>query len=426
MRVLLVSYAERTQAEPLVPLAWALRCAGHDVLVATQPELVETLADSGLPVVAVGRSLPLYRLWDHAEHEGDADGDLDLVDPTVPLDWDTAAPAFADLVQWWFRTANEPLVGDLVALCREWEPDLVVWETITVAGAVAARACGVPHVRFLWTYDFLASVLRRLRDVQPPGAAEPLTAWLATVAARFGVEPDPAAVTGDATITFLPAALRRLDDPDLTYLPMRFVPYAGPVVVPDWVHDEPTVPRACVTLGTSALDRFGRLVVPAATVVRGVAAVAAEVLVTLDGPEDAGLDPAEVPDHVRFVGRVPLDAVLRTCDLVVHHGGPGTAMTAVAAGVPALVVPEEFDAPVLARLLADTGAALRLSLDELTEASVAEAARRLLDDPAIREETVRLRTALLGMPSPHDLVDALERLVEHPAPCPETTRGAER
>lgn len=44
---------------PHVPLAWALRAAGHEVCVVSQPDLVDEIAETGLTVVPVGEALNL-------------------------------------------------------------------------------------------------------------------------------------------------------------------------------------------------------------------------------------------------------------------------------------------------------------------------------------------------------------------------------
>ena len=412
MKILFAGYAERTQVHPMVPLAWAARCSGHDVLVATQPELVEVVADSGLPVTSVGRGLPLYRLWRHADVSGGADPDPALVDPGRELDPATASHAYAELVEWWFRTANEPMLDDLVALCRQWRPDLVVWETVTFAGAIAARATGVPHLRFVWSVDVLASMRERVLAARAASGdddgVDPLAAWLTRCAARVGTDFSPELAVGRATVTFLPPALRADDPAGLRYLPLRFVPYAGPAVLPSWLCELGPGRRACLTLGTSALGRFERLVVPAREVVRGLAAAGGEVVVTLDDPVAAGMTAGEVPPGVSFVGEVPLEALLEHCDLVVHHGGPGTAATAVVAGLPQLVIAEEFDAPVLARRLAATGAAVDLPLGEATAERVRRAARGIRQDPAYADAAAALRREALAMPSPREVVQVLE------------------
>jgi len=54
MKVLFTTWAWPSHFFPLVPLAWALRAAGHEVRVASGPELAGTIRASGLPAVSVG------------------------------------------------------------------------------------------------------------------------------------------------------------------------------------------------------------------------------------------------------------------------------------------------------------------------------------------------------------------------------------
>ena len=43
MRVLFATYPERTHFLAMVPLAWALRTAGHEVRVASQPTFTDVI-----------------------------------------------------------------------------------------------------------------------------------------------------------------------------------------------------------------------------------------------------------------------------------------------------------------------------------------------------------------------------------------------
>jgi len=54
MKVLFTTWAWPSHFFPMVPLAWALRSAGHEVRVASGPELERTIRDAGLPAVPVG------------------------------------------------------------------------------------------------------------------------------------------------------------------------------------------------------------------------------------------------------------------------------------------------------------------------------------------------------------------------------------
>src|SRR5262249_30229195 len=54
MKALFPTWAWPSHFFPMVPLAWALRAAGHEVRVASGPELAGTIRASGLPAVSVG------------------------------------------------------------------------------------------------------------------------------------------------------------------------------------------------------------------------------------------------------------------------------------------------------------------------------------------------------------------------------------
>jgi hypothetical protein len=42
------------------------------------------------------------------------------------------------------------MIEDTVRLAREWVADVVVWDSITFAGGIAARVCGAVSVRHTW------------------------------------------------------------------------------------------------------------------------------------------------------------------------------------------------------------------------------------------------------------------------------------
>ncbi len=59
MRVLFTTFAWPSHYFPMVPLAWACRAAGHEVRMASQPELADLMRRSGLPYVTVGRDVDI-------------------------------------------------------------------------------------------------------------------------------------------------------------------------------------------------------------------------------------------------------------------------------------------------------------------------------------------------------------------------------
>jgi MGT family glycosyltransferase len=108
-----------------------------------------------------------------------------------------------------------------------------------------------------------------------------------------------------------------------------------------------------------------------------------------------GIDPAgvEAPENVAVVRAAPHMEVLRDAALVVTHGGHGTVIKALAAGVPLVCLPmgrDQFD--VTARVI-HAGAGRRL--DRLAQpADIAATIRKTIDDPGCRAAATRIASAI--------------------------------
>ncbi|MEE2052811.1 activator-dependent family glycosyltransferase [Nocardiopsis tropica] len=420
MRVLIATQAERTHFLGMVPLAWALRAAGHEVRVASQPALGPVVSATGLPFVPVGRDHLLRRVMRqyHAMTGGEED-DFDMAeDRDEVLTWDYLLEGYRLMVPWWWRMVNDPMEQDLVAFCREWRPDLVVWEPITFSAAIAARACGAAHVRYLWGADIFARTrarfLERMAEQPEADREDPLAAWLGARAARYGVEFSEELVHGQATVEQVPASLRVDTPPHLDYLPVRYVPYNGRAVVPHWLRTPPERPRIGLSLGTSATEWYGEHQLSPQEALKGLADLDVEVVATLPAHEQAKL--GAVPDNTRLVDYVPLHALAPTCAAMITHGGPGTVLTALTSGIPQLLAPNAnmFDTVLLSGLVRDRGAALLLPPDRVTPDAVADGVRALLHDPSLTRAARTLRHDIAAMPTPADLAHTLTALTTRP------------
>jgi UDP:flavonoid glycosyltransferase YjiC (YdhE family) len=101
--------------------------------------------------------------------------------------------------------------------------------------------------------------------------------------------------------------------------------------------------------------------------------------------------------RVRTVGWVPLDEVLPVCAAVVHHGGAGTALGALAAGIPQFALPGPGDRRFNAELVARRGAGL-------TGKVTAQALTTLTRDGELAAVARQVRTEMAAMPSPEERV----------------------
>jgi UDP:flavonoid glycosyltransferase YjiC (YdhE family) len=200
---------------------------------------------------------------------------------------------------------------------------------------------------------------------------------------------DAAHVPAVATVGIAPPSMASAPDPGWT---IRTVPYNGGAVVPPSVLTAPERPRVLVTMGTVAPRTGGTGAIRA--LVEALAAEPVEVLVAL------GLDPAELgplPASVQAHRWVPLTAALPRCSAIVHHCGAGTTLSALAAGVPQVVVPQGADQFLNADALVRRGCAVRGSTepDELRAA----VRRALSGELAATAEDLRREIGALPTPA---------------------------
>ncbi|GGN33631.1 activator-dependent family glycosyltransferase [Streptomyces fuscichromogenes] len=421
MRVLMAAPALDAHFNGCVPLAWALRSAGHEVRVAAQPPLTDSITRAGLTAVPVGRDPELARVMAeagpriYAHHEGrdlmaGPDGTVDPEFLRTSNELMTGA--------FYARINDEETIDELVAFCRSWQPDLVLWETFTFAGAIAARVTGVPHARLLWGPDLFLHMRQALlgqyaRDgaqaARAPGA-DPVRDWLTAQLARYGLDFTEETVTGQWRVDQMPASMRLA--PGQHTVPMRYVPYNGPVpaTVPPWLRTAPERPRLVLTKGLSVrtIDSPDGRAVTADDFFTAVADLDAEIIAILDDAERDRL--TAIPGNTRVVDFASLHVLLPTCAAIVHHGGAGTWATAAIHGVPQLVLASMWDNIHRARRTQELGAGVFVPPAELDPAALRSALDRLLHEPSFAKGAQALRDEMTAEPAPNQIVPVLEQL----------------
>lgn len=369
MRVLFATWAWPSHYFPLVPLARALQAAGHEVRAASSPALRETINASGVPVAVVGEDIDIAAL---AGGRGDQ-----------AAAWDRGPYPFDQ-----YLAVAEAMADELISFAREWSPDLVVYEPTAYAGPLAAAAVKVPAVRHLWGPDFTFAAHR----VEP--------AILAPLCQRLGL--DGVRTLGALTVDPCPPSMQITGD--YARQRMRFEPYNGSGVAPEWLPRTTGRPLVCITWGTT-LARLG-----------GYPHLVGATLAALDDLDVelvAAISPADrdllgpLPGRVRVAELVPLHLLLPACDVLIHPGGPGTLLTAIAAGVPQLFLPCLPEQPFYASRVVANGAGLAVNPAKFTPEAVRQRVVALLDHAQYRQAAERLRQEMACQPSPEDVVAAL-------------------
>ncbi|MFJ9775894.1 nucleotide disphospho-sugar-binding domain-containing protein [Kitasatospora sp. NPDC101157] len=393
MRVLFTAYAARPHFYPMVPLAWACLNAGHEVRFASTPSLMDTVHESGLPGVSVGRDIDAdswYRAGTFvpkpaAEDEPDNAVWMRVTDQL-------AAKQFS---------VCEHMVDGLVDYARTWRPDLIVHDPVTFAGPVAAQVLGIPTVSHLYG---LARLLRL--DIKDWVGTQHRTGYL-DLFTRWGVEPllDP-----EAWIDPCPATLRWPGQREINRLPMRYIPYNGPGTEPDWLRARPDRPRVLVSWGTSQQKKLGTGIIELfGDIARSVASLDAEVILTVGAMEPAHRRHlGHLPDNVTTVDWVPLSTLIQSCSAIVHTGGTGMMMTAAAHGVPQLGITKIPEGRFNVERLVAVDAGRHLPQDAVDHQAVRDHVAALLTDATYREGTRQLRQDIEQQPLPAAVVPLLE------------------
>ncbi|MBE1499952.1 UDP:flavonoid glycosyltransferase YjiC (YdhE family) [Amycolatopsis lexingtonensis] len=363
MRILFTCRPAYGHLFPLLPLANAAVKAGHEVVFGTGEAFVPKVRDLGFTTHRAGIAISEAEAEAKKRHGEDA-GFLDV-----------GITMFGELLP-------KALLDDLTPLLPRLRPDLVVYEMSDVGTAIAARRAGIPAVSVVIGRSMPPEVLAV--------AAERLRPLWGTLPAD--------ALLGDACVDVWPDRVR---DPGTAGVPkvfrMRPTPYDPDVPLPPLPADG----FVYLTLGTVV---FGATDVLRGAI-RALDRLDVDVLVALGPGDPAALGP--LPARVRATGFVPQARVLDHAGLVVHHGGSGTVLATLAAGLPQLVLPQGADQFANAETLEALGVAKALIGDAVRVPAIGAAARTLLEDPKPREIAEGIAAEIREMPSPEQVLGEL-------------------
>lgn len=383
MRVLFTSLVSPGHLRPMVPLAWALRADGHEVAVASAPNMTKWSHSVGLWSVPFG----------------------EVVDPIASMRKRMPKDAKAYVDQFHGRPSAERHhatgrrlgamagrnVDELLTFARAWRPDVVVYEPMELTGRVVAAVLGVPSVQHRWGVDHLTAYNL--------GAVE----GLADTVARF----DLAGVSPAVVIDPCPTSLQL---PDVRPgWPMRYIPFNGAADVPPWVLAPASRSRVCVTFGNDSLQLGSAGTLTATLTALGDFDV--DVLATVPAQYQS-MFPA-LPSNVELIDSVPIGMFLHTCDLVVHHGGSGSSFSALEAGCPQLVLaqPDGFEyGDAIERVGA--GHLLEFAEEQRDSSVIADRVQKILGQATYREAAVELAAETRRRPSPVAVAAQLAAFVE--------------
>jgi UDP:flavonoid glycosyltransferase YjiC (YdhE family) len=386
LRALFSSTRGAGHFNPLVPFARAFERAGHEVMVAGPPDLAGAVETAG------------FAFWEFDPPPAEELGEIWARVPELPPD-----------------EANEVVVGEifgrlngtaalpkLKAALEEWRPDLVLRDPNEYGSALAAELHGVPHAR-------VAIGLGSVEELGLGIAAGAIDA----IRQAEGLSPDPDAEVLRASpyLSTFPRTLDEGEQPDTRRFhdPAWDAP-AGEL--PDWWPGREDQPLVYVTFGSVA-GSFPQAVPVYGVALDAVAELPVRVLLTVGRELDIGVL-GGTPANVRIEPWVPQQDVLGHASAAVVHGGSGSTLGALSAGLPLVVVPLFADQPENARRVAEVGAGIAVEPTRedpaATTAPLRAAIESVLAESSYRERAGALAGELRAEPPVDAAVPLLESL----------------
>jgi UDP:flavonoid glycosyltransferase YjiC (YdhE family) len=370
VRLLFTSVPGVGHLHPMLPLARAALERGDDVLWATGADGCARLRGVGIDVAEAGMDEAGGIAEFHRRHP-----EAGAVAPDALPDF--MFPRLFGAV----RAAA--MLHDLGPIAAGWAPDALVCDAAELAGPIVAATLGVPNV----THAFGALL--------PAARVAAAVEHVAPLWHEHGLDPRP--FCGCYDHLYLDIYPPSLQTGDLAHLgPSQLVRPEGVATagepVPEWDPEDAELPLLYLTLGTVFSSDAVLSVVLDAT-----ADLALRVVVTV-GPRG---DPASLgpqPCNVRVARYIGQQELLPQCAGVVSHGGSGTFLATLAAGLPQVCLPQAADQFLNAAAGEAAGCAIAIRPGDLSPDAVRAAVARLLDDATIRAGAQRLRDEIASMP----------------------------
>lgn len=375
---------------PTLPLARALVDAGHEVSYCSSATYGSTITEHGFEHLRVGL-------------------DYTLGGGGTALD---AAGGIGAVEYLMFVEGPIAVARDLVERFKTQRPDAVLVDPVEFGAMTACEAVDLPWGAFvngIRTFEMIGQL--------PFGFDE----RNAVLAERFDV---PVNRRREA-VGLGPSRLRPSESPyDRTFALMMAPPSLEAFPLEQRTHTghhlRPEVHSSAAPDLTSAAGRERPLVVVTFGTLFGTAELYA---VAVEGALATGADVVAVTsesfgvlhDRLFSMPWASMDRLLERADVVVHHGGWGSMIGALATGKPSVVVPLGAEQPTNAARIASVGAGIALDKNEVRLA-LSDAISALLDEPVYRLNAERLRAEIQAMPAAADVVPLIERLAAEGVP----------
>jgi UDP:flavonoid glycosyltransferase YjiC (YdhE family) len=435
---------------PLVPLARALKNAGHIVGFATAPMFADAVTGAGFDFVPAGVDWDERRLLETVP-------ELRRITKMYRGEW-MMNNIFLD-------RSPRRMIPDLLKIIPVWQPQMIIAGSFEFGGSLAAEKTGLPYASGNYTVRWNRWILKHA-----------VGRSIAKLRKSSGLAPDPElkAFERYLDLCFAPPSWtfeRALLRPALTRLvvakvlssdlpvqqrlwgiraillqrifarSLRMHPeqaaigpnthFVGEIdhgrehaQPPAWLREMPQQPTVFVSFGTvlggDYPDMFDKILA-------ALRDQPVNLVITLGGSDDPARFGPQPPNVriVSFMSQEELRALLPHVDLSINHAGYGSVMEALLRGIPLVLLPLVSDAPMNTQMCLSTGVAPELPPevwglspkglpivrpDKLTPAIIRETVKQALEDPSYRSAARRMQIELAQRRGFTEAVTLLEQV----------------
>ncbi|WGQ11001.1 glycosyltransferase [Pedobacter gandavensis] len=283
-----------------------------------------------------------------------------------------------------------------------WQPDVIVNDCITFAGALCAHIKGIPSVT---TTPVPPDVMGDTANSAPK-----IFEWQQNLVKglqeEFGVYGEDIVIhSRKLNLVFTSQEFAGLQDP------MPHMKFVGPVkgrpnpVAFDWERlEKATTPKVFVSLGTLLVDIrtafFQKLI--------DAFADAPLTIVAATNPDIF----EKWPDNFIVSGFVPQAELMPKMDVVICHGGFNTVNDTFINGLPMLITPIAYDHFHTAKLIENAGCGLKIRYKRLRIEDLKQAIFELLENPQYRNAALRIKDTFIAAGGNDKAVELLEEFAE--------------
>ena len=417
MKITIYSLPQHGHVNPTLALAQELTRRGHSVTYYLTEEFREKVENVGGIFRPLGTTPDIYAEARRAVNAARNGGGL------------SPGGALRVFITFMARTMarldelREELVAD--------DPDLIIYDPMSLWGNILARNGDRPRVTFYTTYPRIAGdamsgrmAVMFARALSPRIAPDVLRLAGSLVKARLAglrvpVSPE-SLFTSKEALNLVPLPRSMLPNEaqlDGTHL------FFGPNLMLGYAHQGEPLPevtpgkRLYVSMGSTPLNNQPGLF---AAVIEGFGDSEWKVIMNVGEADGRALGP--VPSNIVVRNYVPQIAVLEHhADVFLTHGGMNSVMESCYFGVPMMVLPLQQETQITARQVEAKGLGKSLDPSEVTGGRLRAVAEGVLGDVTLRQNLQVLQQELRTCGGARQAADAVEAYV-----TPPTRNGSSR